>query len=87
MWTKTFWADLGERVASSVLGGVLTMLGLSVSDLLTSSLHAWLAVVGIPAATSLVKGLLANLKDPESGPSLLPAPPAPVVEDGPPAGQ
>lgn len=82
-WSKTYWADLGERVASSTIGGVLTMLGLSASDLLHSSPSAWLTVVGIPTATSALKGVLANLKDPESGPSLLPAPPAPVVDDGP----
>jgi hypothetical protein len=82
-WSGTFWADWAERVASSAIGGVLTMLGLSVSDLLHSSVSAWLAVVGIPTATSALKGLLANLADDESGPSLLPAPPAPVVEDGP----
>jgi hypothetical protein len=82
-WSGKFWYDLGERVASSAIGGVLTMLGLSVTDLLHSSGKAWLAVVGIPTATSALKGLAANLKDSESGPSLLPAPPAPVVEDGP----
>lgn len=81
-WSKTFWADWSERVASSAIGGVLTMLGLSVTDLLASSAQAWLAVVGIPTATSALKGLAANLKDSESGPSLLPAPPAPVVDDG-----
>lgn len=81
-WSSTYWADLGERVASSAIGGILTMLGLSVVDLLSSSWQAWLAVVGIPTLTSFLKGLLANLKDSESGPSMLPAPPAPVVDEG-----
>lgn len=82
-WSGTFWADWSERVASSAIGGVLTMLGLSVTDLLAASWQAWLTVVGVPTATSALKGILANLKDSESGPSLLPAPPAPVVDEGP----
>jgi hypothetical protein len=64
-WTRVFFVDLGERVAASALGGVLTMLALTWTDLLASSTEAWWTVVGVPAATSLVKGLLANLPGPE----------------------
>lgn len=80
-WSRTYWTDLAERTVASALGGVLTMLGLSVADLLASTPEAWVTVVGIPAATALVKGLLANLADPTSGPSAVPSPPAPDVTD------
>lgn len=78
-WSGTYWADLGERVASSALGGVLAMVAADSSGVADYSPRAWWVLVGIPAATSAVKGLLANLKDSESGPSLLPSPPAPEV--------
>lgn len=84
-WSGTFWADLGERVASSALGGVLAMITADAAGVADYSVRAWWVLAGIPAATSLVKGLLANLKDSESGPSLLPAPPAPPVNDDGPA--
>ncbi len=82
-WPKTYWFDLGERVASSALGGALTMIAADSAGVADYSPRAWWVLVGIPAATSAIKGLLANLKDSESGPSLLPSPPAPVVDDGP----
>lgn len=81
-WSKTYWADLGERVAASFLGGVLALLGTAGSTPLDWNDPALLwPVVGLPTAFSLVKGLLANLKGSDSGPSLLPAPPAPDVRD------
>lgn len=82
-WSSTYFANLGERVASSALGGALTMVTADAAGVADYSTRAWWVLVGIPAATSLLKGLLANLKDSDSGPSLLPAPPAPPVADGP----
>jgi hypothetical protein len=38
-------------------------------------------VIGVPVVVSLLKGIMANLANPESGPSLLPSPPAPDVQD------
>lgn len=70
-WSKVYWIDLGERVAASALGGVLTMLTLTLSDLLGSSPEAWYTVVGVPAGTALVKGLLANLPGPEPSASIV----------------
>lgn len=61
-WGRKYWQDLGERVGSSAIGGVLTMLSLQYTDLVSSSVEAWTVAVGIPAATSLCKGLLANMK-------------------------
>lgn len=82
-WSKTYWFDLGERVASSAIGGALAMVAADSAGVADYSARAWWVLVGIPAATSALKGLAANLKDSESGPSLLPSPPAPVVDDGP----
>lgn len=70
-WSKAYWVDLGERVAASALGGVLTMLGLQWGDLVASSGEVWAAVVLVPAGTSLVKGLLANLPGSEPSASLV----------------
>lgn len=79
-WSKKFWADLGERVASTEIGALLTtsvLMGATPVD--WSNQTAVWTTLGAPPTVSLLKGLLANLKDPESGPSLLPSPPAPAV--------
>lgn len=76
-WSRTYWADLGERVASTAVYGGITLLTANAVTDLTAAL-AW-TIVGLPTVLSLLKGLLANLKDAESGPSLLPSPPAPDV--------
>jgi len=58
-WSRAYWTDLGERVGASAVGGLLTMLGLtSLTDL--TWVYVWV-VVGVPTATSLLKGLLVNL--------------------------
>ena len=79
-WNKRYFADLAERVGSTFLGallGTLTLTGTTPVDW-TDGKVIW-AVLGIPTAVSLIKGLLANLGDPESGASILPAPPGPEV--------
>jgi hypothetical protein len=79
-WNRTFWADLGERVASTEIGALLTtslLMGGTTVD--WSNEKAVWTLLGAPPAVALLKGLLANMKDPMSGPSLLPAPPAPTV--------
>ena len=70
-WNAEYWKDLGERVLASAIGGVLTMLGLTYGDLLSSTPEAWATVVLIPAGTSLLKGLLANLNSGEASASLV----------------
>lgn len=79
-WSKTFWADLAERVGMTAIGALLGMLTGSASGAFPNDPHVWWAVIGVPTAVSLLKGLAANMADPESGPSLLPAPPAPPVD-------
>lgn len=79
-WSKQFWVDLAERVASTAIYGIITVL--SIDNLLDGGLTlevAW-AVVGLPTALAALKGLLANLKDPDSGASLVDHPPGPIVQ-------
>lgn len=85
-WSKAFAADLGERVFSTFLGallGALTIVTATPVDW-TDGKAMW-AILGVPTAVSLIKGLLANLADGESGASLLPAPPGPEVNEPQPA--
>jgi hypothetical protein len=77
-WSKTYWSDLGERVASVVVYGLITWLTLAGTTSLDVR-QLWPAVA-LPALLSLLKGLGANLASPESGASALPSPPAPRVE-------
>lgn len=79
-WSGTFWADLSERVASTATGAVITMLTADSTGVVSGSAKQWWVVVGLPTLLSFLKGILANLKDSESGPSLLPSPPAPPVD-------
>jgi hypothetical protein len=80
-WSKTFWADLAERVGATAIGALLAVFAGSQSGAIPNDPAAWWAVIGVPVVVSLLKGLLANLADPSSGPSLLPSPPAPDVQD------
>lgn len=81
-WTRAFWVDLGERVVATFLGALLTTLLLVNSTPVdwADGQAVW-TVLGVPTLVALIKGLLANLADPESGASLVPAPPGPVVID------
>lgn len=59
-WGRAYWADLGERVGASAVGGALTMITADSAGVADYSERAWWVLVGIPAATSLLKGLLVN---------------------------
>jgi hypothetical protein len=80
-WSKTYWADLAERVGATAVGALLAVVAGSTSGAIPNDPAVWWSVVGVPVVVSLLKGLLANMVDDESGPSLLPAPPAPDVQD------
>ena len=80
-WSKTYWSDLAERVGSTfiqALIGCLVLTGATPVD--WSDGKAVWAVLGVPTLLALLKGLLANMVNPDSGPSVLPAPPAPEVQ-------
>lgn len=79
-WSGNFWADLGERAASTAGYGVITMLTADASGAVSGNPQQWWLIVGLPTSLAVLKGLLANLKDSESGASLLPAPPGPEVD-------
>lgn len=81
-WSSAFWVDLGERVGATFLGALLTVLTADQSGAIAGSAQQWWLLLGLPTVLSLIKGLLANLKDGESGASLVNAPPGPVLEQG-----
>ena len=70
-WGRAYWADLGERVGASAVGGALTMITADSAGVADYSQRAWWVLVGIPAATSLLKGLLVNLKGDEPSASVV----------------
>ena len=80
-WSGQFWADLAERVGSTAIYGLIAVLTGDATGAISNDPKVWWAVVGLPTALSLLKGLLANMAGPDSGPSLLPSPPAPEVDD------
>lgn len=61
-WGRQYWADLGERVGASAVGGALTMITADSTGVADYSQRAWWVLVGIPAATAALKGLLVNLR-------------------------
>jgi hypothetical protein len=79
-WSKTYWADLAERVAATFVGALIAMLTADGTGVVSGNPRQWWLIVGLPTVLSLLKGLAANLAHPDSGPSVLPAPPAPEVE-------
>lgn len=81
-WNSTYWADLGERVVSTEIAALLsTSLLFGATNLDWSDGKVVWITLGAPPVVSFLKGLAANLPPGNgSGPSLLPAPPAPVVE-------
>lgn len=79
-WSKKFWVDLAERVGSTFLGALLTLIAMdNVLEGPDWNTTLWPILV-LPTLVSLVKGLLANLAAPETGASMIPdAPPGPEV--------
>lgn len=75
MWTSAFWCDLAERVATTALYGLIAMLTADASGAISGDPRQWWLIVGLPTALAFFKGVLANLKDDETGASLLSDPP------------
>lgn len=70
-WGSAYWVDLAERTGASAVGGALTMITADSTGVADYSTRAWWVLVGIPAATSLLKGLLVNLKSGEPTASIV----------------
>lgn len=78
-WSKAYWLDLGERVGSTLVYQLITLLGMDLADVDMGVL--W-PLVAVPTLLALLKGLLANMSNPKSGASLVPSPPpGPVLRD------
>jgi len=71
-WSKTYWADLAERVGATAIGALLAVITGSSTGAIPNDPAVWWTVVGVPTLVSLLKGLLANLAAPETGASMLP---------------
>lgn len=76
-WNKTYLADLAERVVSTFIVTLIPM-WVTAGNVAHLDFVNALEVAGSAAGLSLLKGLLANMVTPESGPSALPSPPAPA---------
>jgi hypothetical protein len=81
-WGRTYWADTGERVASSVL--VIAVVDVTAYQTGELDLQNAVKVIVATGLLTLLKCLGANLKNSDSGPSLLPSPPAPDMDPDPP---
>lgn len=69
-WGQAYWADLAERVGSTFLGALLTVLTVTGSTPVDwSDAGVVWAILGVPTLVSLVKGLLANMAGPDYTPS------------------
>lgn len=67
-WGKRYWADLGERVGTTAIYGLMTMLTADKSGIVSGSPQQWWLVVGLPTALVGLKGLAVNLMNGD-GPS------------------
>lgn len=71
-WSGAYWGDLGERVGTTAIYGVITMLTANASGAVSGSAQQWWVVVGLPTALSLLKSLATNLGGTEPSASLAP---------------
>ena len=78
-WNKRYWIDLAERVGTTLIYGLITMFTVDASGTVSGSPQQWWLIVGLPTVLSFLKGVLANLKDSDSGASLVDHPPGPEV--------
>lgn len=67
-WNKAYWVDLGERVGSTFVYALITLLTANSVTAINAEL-AWV-IVGLPTLLSLLKGLGANLRGAEPSASL-----------------
>lgn len=73
-WNRAFLVDLAERVGSTFLGALLATLTLvDTTPVNWGDAHAVWAVLGVPTLVSLIKGLLANMANPDTGAAIVAA--------------
>lgn len=64
-WSRKYWTDLGERVGSTFVGALVTLIMMdNVLEGPDFDTVLWPIVV-VPTALSLLKGLLANMASDE----------------------
>jgi len=79
-WGGGYWRDLGERVAATFIGALITLITMD-NILEGPDWDTLWPILVLPTLLSLLKGLLANLASPMTGASVLPHPPGPVMDD------
>lgn len=60
-WGKQYWTDLGERVGTTAIYGLITMLTADASGAVSGAPEQWWVVIGLPTTLSFLKGILVNL--------------------------
>jgi hypothetical protein len=69
IWTRAFWQATAERVIATVVGALVAVLTADGFDLLNTNWQGVLTTIGVAAAVSLLKAVLANVAT-QNGPSL-----------------
>ncbi|MBO9523409.1 MAG: hypothetical protein J7518_17915 [Nocardioidaceae bacterium] len=72
-WSRHYFADLAERVGTTTIYGLIAVLTGDATGAVSNDPKVWWTVVGLPTVLSVLKGVLSNLADDETGPSLLPS--------------
>lgn len=67
-WGKAYWVDLAERVGSTLVYSLITLLTANSVTSITPEL-AWV-IVGLPTILSLLKGLGSNMRGAEPSASI-----------------
>lgn len=58
-WGRDYWVDLSERVGSTLIYGLITLL--TTTSIIDVTPELGWTIVGLPAVLSALKGLLVNM--------------------------
>jgi hypothetical protein len=61
-WGSDYWIDTAERVGTTAIYGLITMLTANATGTVSGDATQWWVIVGLPTALSLLKCLLTNLQ-------------------------
>lgn len=67
-WGRAYWTDLAERVGSTLIYGLISLLTLSDTNI--DARIVW-TVAGLPTVLCLLKGLLVNMRGDEPSASVV----------------